>query len=105
MEAGGDGGAAHGQREREEEAGNIKPQGAHYTHIIPHLFALSPPFLSSFQSRFLAEGLLNTETGLSYRREVISRGGSVDASVMLRNFLGREPNDTAFLRSKGLEVK
>lgn len=55
-----------------------------------------------FESRFLKEGLLNTATGLSYRREVISRGGSVDATVMLRNFLGREPNDEAFLRSKGL---
>ena len=57
-----------------------------------------------FESRFLKEGLLNAATGSSYRKEVISRGGSVDATVMLRNFLGREPNDKAFLRSKGLSV-
>jgi thimet oligopeptidase len=58
-----------------------------------------------FESRFKAEGLLNVATGLSYRREVISRGGSVDAKEMIRNFLGREPNDKAFLRSKGLSVQ
>lgn len=55
-----------------------------------------------FESRFLKEGLLNPSVGLSYRREVIARGGSVDATVMLRNFLGREPSDEAFLKSKGL---
>jgi Zn-dependent oligopeptidase len=58
-----------------------------------------------FASRWLKEGLLNPQTGLDYRREVISRGGSVDATEMLRNFLGREPNDVAFLKSKGLSVE
>lgn len=57
-----------------------------------------------FESRFLKEGLMNPATGMSYRKEVIGRGGSVDASVMLKNFLGREPNNEAFLRSKGLQV-
>lgn len=57
-----------------------------------------------FASRFRAEGLLNPATGLDYRRHVISRGGSVDAAIMLRNFLGREPNEEAFLRAKGLSV-
>jgi thimet oligopeptidase len=55
-----------------------------------------------FESRFLKEGLLNLRTGLSYREHIISRGGTVDATDMVKNFLGREPNDTAFLRSKGL---
>jgi len=57
-----------------------------------------------FETRFKAEGLLNEATGLSYRREIIARGGSVDAEAMIKNFLGREPTDTAFLRSKGLEA-
>jgi Zn-dependent oligopeptidase len=103
-----------------------------------------------FETRFKKEGLLNEATGLSYRREIISRGGSIDAELMIKvnkqqateterttgmnasdvlafmsahpllfvpsivciclvspspqNFLGREPTDTAFLRSKGLDA-
>ena len=55
-------------------------------------------------SRFVKEGLLNEATGQSYRKEIASRGGSVDAADMLRNFLGREPNDKAFLKARGLRV-
>jgi thimet oligopeptidase len=57
-----------------------------------------------FESRFKVEGVLNAATGRAYRKEVVSRGGSIDATEMLRNFLGREPNDAAFLRSKGLAM-
>lgn len=58
-----------------------------------------------FHTRFLKEGLLNSATGLDYRKYIISRGGSIDAADMLKNFLGREPNDTAFLKEKGLKVE
>jgi thimet oligopeptidase len=44
------------------------------------------------------EGLLNPAVGLRYRNEVIGKGGSVDPNQLLRNFLGREPNEQAFLR-------
>ena len=53
-------------------------------------------------SRFEAEGVTNPEVGLAYRREVLERGGSVDADEMLRNFLGREPDNRAFLRKLGI---
>jgi thimet oligopeptidase len=33
---------------------------------------------------------------------VLSRGGSVDASEMLRDYLGREPRMDAYIRSLGL---
>jgi len=57
-----------------------------------------------FQTRFAAEGILNPATGKDYRDMILRPGASLDGGVMLRTFLGREPNQDAFLRSKGLEV-
>jgi Zn-dependent oligopeptidase len=53
-------------------------------------------------SRFEDEGITNDTVGRAYRREILERGGSVDADEMLRSFLGREPNNRAFLRKLGI---
>ena len=53
-------------------------------------------------SRFEAEGITSPEVGAAYRREILERGGSADAEDLLRNFLGREPSNAAFLRHLGL---
>ena len=53
-------------------------------------------------SRFEAEGVTNPEVGRAYRREILERGGSLDGDVLLRNFLGREPDNRAFLRKLGI---
>ena len=54
-------------------------------------------------SRFAEEGVLSTEVGTAYRREVLEPGGTRDAMDMVRDFLGREPRSNAFLRKLGLE--
>ncbi|MGH8952049.1 MAG: M3 family metallopeptidase [Acidimicrobiia bacterium] len=54
-------------------------------------------------SRFEEEGVTNPVVGMAYRREVLEKGGSVDADEMLASFLGREPENTAFLRKLGIE--
>ena len=54
-------------------------------------------------SRFEAEGVTNPEVGMAYRNEVLGKGGALDADEMLVNFLGREPNNEAFLRKLGIE--
>jgi thimet oligopeptidase len=53
-------------------------------------------------SRFEAEGVTSPVVGGEYRRRVLERGGSVDAGRLLREFLGREPNQKAFLRHLGI---
>lgn len=53
-------------------------------------------------SRFEKEGVTNPEVGMAYRQEVIGRGGSLNASEMLLNFLGRKPNNSAFLQKLGI---
>ncbi|KAK2705101.1 hypothetical protein QYM36_017217 [Artemia franciscana] len=57
-----------------------------------------------FESKFAKEGVMNPKVGMEYRRKILEPGGSVDADVMIRNFLGRDPTMDAFLRKKGITV-
>jgi thimet oligopeptidase len=53
-------------------------------------------------TRFQAAGPLDPELGLTYRRTVLEPGGSIDATRLVRDFLGRDPDHRAFLRNLGL---
>ncbi|MFO7547452.1 MAG: M3 family metallopeptidase [Acidimicrobiia bacterium] len=54
-------------------------------------------------SRFEEEGVTSPSVGAEYRRIILERGGTVDGADLLREFLGREPDDRAFLRHLGIE--
>lgn len=53
-------------------------------------------------SVFEEKGATNPEVGMAYRREVLEKGGAVNADEMLRKFLGREPDNKAFLNKLGI---
>jgi Zn-dependent oligopeptidase len=53
-------------------------------------------------SRFEKEGVLNPEVGMDLRRKVFEPGATKDEDELMRDFLGREANEEAFLRSLGL---
>ena len=47
-------------------------------------------------------GLLNPAIGTVYAEKVIGKGGSAHPMELLKDFLGREPNNEAFLKDLGL---
>lgn len=51
---------------------------------------------------FLEKGIFSREVAGKFRREILSRGGSVDADVLYRNFRGRDPEPEALLKKQGL---
>ena len=51
---------------------------------------------------FLEKGIFSREAAGKFRKEILSRGGSVDADILYRNFRGRDPEPDALLRKLGL---
>jgi thimet oligopeptidase len=48
-------------------------------------------------SRFKKEGLMNPSTAASWRDEVLAKGGGIDERTLITRFLGREPNNEAYI--------
>ncbi|MGJ8673504.1 M3 family metallopeptidase [Rubritalea sp.] len=53
-------------------------------------------------TRFQEEGILNTETGMSFRREILARGNSRPVDESYRAFMSRDPELTPLLERAGL---
>jgi thimet oligopeptidase len=88
------------------------PEGTHFQSGFGHLFGYdagyygymwSEVFGHDMFTRFEQNGVLDRATGLDYRRKILERGGSVDGDVLVRDFLGRDPNSDAFFHDIGLE--
>lgn len=79
----------------------------HYQASFGHLREYASRYYGYLWSRVFAadlfekikrKGLLNSEIGTLYRKKVLSHGGGKDPSEMLRDFLGRDPNQRAFFQ-------
>jgi len=54
-------------------------------------------------TKFEKNGYFDEKTGLEYREKILSPGGSRDPDEMVRDFLGRESNNKAYLKSLGID--
>ena len=59
-------------------------------------------FSEDMFSVFVQNGIMDQKTGLKLKEIVLERGSTVDEMEIVKEFLGREPNEEAFLKSIGL---
>lgn len=77
-----------------------------------HLIGYGPKYYGYLWARILGadifeaiekEGLLNPKAGKKYAAAILEPGGSQDPAELVRNYLGRDPNQEAFLRKSGFK--
>jgi Zn-dependent oligopeptidase len=62
----------------------------------------SKAYAQDMFTRFQGAGLLDAATGKRYREVILETGGGRDPLELVKEFLGREPNEEALLKSLGL---
>ncbi len=78
--------------------GHLTGYGAkYYGYMWAKVFALD------LFAEIKKHGLLDSEIGKKLVDLVLSKGGSIEPDVLLKNFLGREPNQEAFLKDLGID--
>jgi len=51
---------------------------------------------------FKQKGIFDSETAMSFRRNILEKGGSDEAMDLYRRFRGADPDPSALLRARGL---
>jgi thimet oligopeptidase len=85
---------------------NTFPAGG-FGHIIGYAagysgYLWSKVYAQDMFTRFRAKGLLDTKTGLRYRKWILEPGGSKEPIELIKGFLGRTPNAKAFYKTLGI---
>ena len=84
--------------------------GTHFQCGFGHLFGYDAGYYGYLWSRVFGDDMYtrfeggDPGAGADYRRVILEAGGTRDGDDLIREFLGREPNNAAFLRDIGLEV-
>ncbi|WP_400193639.1 M3 family metallopeptidase [Hymenobacter sp. B81] len=85
--------------------------GTHMQAAFGHLTGYGAGYYGYMWSKVYAEdmfsvfeknGVMDQKTGLRYRDIVLAQGGTQEELELVRQFLGREPNQEAFFKSLGL---
>jgi thimet oligopeptidase len=58
-------------------------------------------YAADFFEKFREAGVVSSETGMRYRRDVLAKGSSMPEAALAKAFLGRKLSDKAFLRDIG----
>lgn len=81
---------------------------ASFTHFVGYgaayySYMWSLVYAQDMFQRFKELGILDPKAGAYYREKILSRGGTMDAADMVRDYLGREPKMDSFLEHLGLK--
>jgi len=85
--------------------------GTHFQAAFGHLngygssyygYLWSKVYAEDMFSVFAEKGILDKETGTRYRKIILARGSSEEPMDLVVEFLGRKPNNKAFMKSLGL---
>ncbi len=88
-------------------------EGSHFQAAFGHLTGYAAGYYGYLWALVYAEdifsvfeekGILDKETGIRFRDEILSKGGTEEPMDLIKTFLEREPNQKAFLKSIGLKV-
>ena len=86
-------------------------EGTHFQAAFGHLtgyaagyygYLWSEVYSADMFSIFEKNGIMDQKTGKRYRDIILAKGGTEDPLELVKQFLGREPNQDAFLKSLGL---
>jgi thimet oligopeptidase len=84
----------------------IYVKGTHFQSSFGHLIEYDAGYYSyqwalalsrDVLTRFKKEGMLNPATAAAWREDVLSKGGGIDERSLVAKFLGREPNNDAYI--------
>lgn len=86
-------------------------EGTHFHAAFGHLTGYASSYYGYLWSKVYAQdmfsifdenGILDTETGIRYRDIILASGSSKEELELVKEFLGRDPNNEAFLKELGL---
>ncbi len=60
-------------------------------------------YAANMFTRFEKEGIMNKKTGADYKKWILEKGGSMEEIDLVKGFLGRAPNNKAFLKEIGVQ--